>query len=331
MVDAFAAPAWSRRVPRDRVFRFVPAAIALLLALSLVVPAGAQVIVSPGPSVTVTGTGEATAPAESATVQLLIGQGGRRFGFSEDASGSSGFESAGFDPVEVVAPAATPVADADDMANDEAAESAEGRRGRKDRDRRADHPERTGPQPITAERLAPVVAAVVASTGIAPEAVAVDLSPLATEPFDGRQRSARVDFDIPQPTPEALAAAIAAASDIAAGNGMVVEVAGVLYNPADCAPVEQEATEAAIADAREQADRLAELLGVTIGGVVSASSDPYFGRIGPEEIGCAGQQSSFYDSAYGGLGITVPVFDPSAPAEVEVYAVLTVGYEIVEG
>jgi hypothetical protein len=96
MVDAFAAPAWSRRVPRDRVFRIVPAAIALLLALSLVVPAGAQVIVSPGPSVTVTGTGEATAPAESATVQPLIGQRGRDFEFSQDGS-DSGQQSSFFD------------------------------------------------------------------------------------------------------------------------------------------------------------------------------------------------------------------------------------------
>ena len=110
----------------------------------------------------------------------------------------------------------------------------------------------------------------------------------------------------------------------------MVEVAGVLYNPVDCAPVEQEANAAAVADADEQAARLAELLGVTLGGVVSASTNPYFG-FDPEVSGCSGQQSSFYDSAYGGLGVTVPVFDPSAPADVEVYAVLTVSYEIVEG
>ena len=111
---------------------------------------------------------------------------------------------------------------------------------------------------------------------------------------------------------------------------MVIEVAGVLYNPVDCAPVEQEAAAAALADAEEQAGRLAELLEVTLSGLVAASTNPYFG-IEPEVTGCSGQQSSFYDSGYGGLGITAPVFDPSAPAEVEVYAVLTVSYGIVEG
>jgi hypothetical protein len=73
---------------------------------------------------------------------------------------------------------------------------------------------------------------------------------------------------------------------------------------------------------------LAPLLEVTLGGVVGASSAPYFTSV-PEGEGCSGQQSSFYDSAHGGLGLTVPIFDPSLPAEVEVSAVITVSFEIV--
>ncbi len=330
MVDAFVAPGGSRRDTRRRVLWIVPAALAMLLALTPAVPARAQVVVNPRPSVTVTGTGEATAPAATATVQILIGQSRQQFEFSEDGSGGS----FGMEAVEVVdgdfaamleleaeaTPQATP-----EMAvtEEDADEPNEGRRGRRDRG------ERPEPRPIEAERLAPVIAAIASSGGIAPEAVATDLSPLATEPFGNRRESARLDFEVAQPDPEALTAMITAASDVAAADGLVIRVAGVLYNPDDCAVVEQEAAEAALVDAEEQADRLAELLGVTLGGVISASTNPYFG-IEPEQAGCSGQQSSFFDSSYGGLGITVPVFDPSAAAEVEVYAVLTVSYEIVE-
>ncbi|MGH2618035.1 MAG: SIMPL domain-containing protein [Thermomicrobiales bacterium] len=309
------------------------AATATALSLSLLVtaipgspavaPVRAQFASAPMPGVTIYGSGEASAPAETATVQLLIGQGGRQFGFSQDGSGGSSFESGGevVSTVELV-PVATPEASADGVAV-ESAES-EGRRGRRGR------PE---PQPITAERLAPVIAAVATSAGIEPSAVTVNLSPLATEPFGGRQRSARLDFDVAQPTPAGLTDLIAAASDAAAGNGMVIEVAGVLHNPADCAAIEDEAATAAIEDANAQADRLAGLLGITLGDVIGVNSDPFFvGFLGPgqELAGCTGQQSAFYDSSYGGLGTTVPVFDPSAPAEVEVYAVLVVSYEIVE-
>lgn len=268
------------------------AAGAVILALSLATPAAwAQVVAPPGPSVTVHGTGEASVSAASASVQLLIGGGGRRFGFAEDASSSSGFETADESLLEEPMPVATPAANDGDQEVD-VGESSAGRRDRGERAGRIIRAARSGPQPITAERLAPVVEAIATGAGLTPDAVTVDLSPMATEPFGGRERNARLDFEVAQPTPDALAAVIAAASDAAAANGLVIEVAGVRYNPADCAVVEQEAAAAAIVDAREQADRLAALLGVTLGDVVNASSDPYFG-LRPQEGGCSGQGGFF--------------------------------------
>jgi hypothetical protein len=327
----------SRVSSRPTIWREAPrwlavATGALILALVLEValgvsaaaPVRAQVIATATPSVTVHGTGEATVPAETATVQILIGQGGRQFGFSQDASGGGSFEATGSisasggPPEPVRVPQATPETSAADT---EGAVSPRESRGGRNR--------RSGPEPITAERLAPVVAAVATSAGIAPDAVAINFSPLATEPFGERPESARLDFDVAAPTPEALDSAIIAASDAAAANGLVVEVAGVLYRPTDCAAVEEEAAMAAIADARDQAERLAALLGVTLGGVVGASSDPYFASV-PEGEGCSGQQSIFYDSGYGGLGLTVPIFDPSLPAEVAVSAVINVSFEILD-
>jgi hypothetical protein len=306
---------------------------ALILVLVLEVTHGlsaaalvrAQVIATATPSVTVHGAGEATVPAATATVQILIGQGGRQFGFSEGASGGEAHVSTssiavpGGAPEPERVPQATPETRAADTAG---AVSPRENRGSRNR--------RSGPEPITAERLAPVVAAVATSAGIAPDAVAIIFSPLATEPFGERSESARLDFDVVAPTPEALNNAITAASDAAAANGLVVEVAGVLYRPTDCAVVEEDAARAAIEDARDQADRLAPLLDVTLGGVVGASSDPYFASV-PEGEGCSGQQSIFYDSGYGGLGLTVPIFDPSLPAEVEVHAFIHVSFEIVDG
>ena len=300
---------------------------AMLLSLAAILPAHAQVVVPPGPSVTVTGTGEAAAAAETASVQILVGQGGRHFGFSRDESGGSGFSSGseavmspdgGFEVV--LEPEATPEAVMTEMEDDDGAD--DGRRGRRER------PASQEPRPIDEARLAPVIEAIGAIGGVAPEAVAIDLSPLATEPFGNRRESARLDFEVAQPAPDALTALIAAASDAAAADGMVIQVAGVQYNPGDCAVVEQEAAAAALADAEEQAARLAELLDVELGGVTAASTNPYFG-FDPELSGCSGQQSAFLDSSYGGLGITLPVFDPSGAAEVEVYAVLTVSYAIV--
>jgi hypothetical protein len=323
----------SRGTVRRGVRRWLAVATgALSLALVLEVALGAsatavvqaQVTVTAKPSVTVFGAGEATVPADTAAVQILIGEGGRQFGFSQDASGGGAFESGSsisesgspLEPERV--PPATPETSA---AGTEGAVSTHERRGGRNR--------RSGPEPITAERLAPVVTAVAASAGIAPDAVAISFSPLATEPFGRRPESARLDFDVAAPTPEVLNNAIIAASDAAAATGLVVEVAGVLYRPADCAIVEEEAAMAAIEDARDQADRLAPLLDVTLGGVVGASSDPYLASL-PEGEGCSGQQSIFYDSAHGGLGLTVPIFDPSLPAEVEVSAVIHVSFEILD-
>ena len=263
-------------------------------------------------------------PAETATVQILISHGGRQFGFSQGASGGEVFESGsaiaapGGPPEPERVPQATPETRATGTQG-----SATTREGRGARNRRAE------PEPITAERLAPVVTALATSAGIAPDAVAIIFSPLATEPFGRRPESARLDFDVAAPTPEALNTAIIAASEAAAANGLVIEVAGVLYRPADCAVVEEEAAMAAIEDARDQADRLAPLLDVTLGGVVGASSDPFFTSASEGE-GCSGQESSFYDSAHGGLGLTVPIFDPSLPAKVEVSAVITVSFEILD-
>src|SRR5215210_8392667 len=93
----------SRLTVRRGVPRWIAVATgALILALVLEVALGlsaaavvrAQVMATAKPSVTVHGACEATVPAATATVQIIIGHGGRQFGFSQDASRGEAFESA---------------------------------------------------------------------------------------------------------------------------------------------------------------------------------------------------------------------------------------------
>jgi hypothetical protein len=308
-------------IPRftSRCVRRVPArshlvAIALLVpslaALAPVHPAAAQLVATAVPALTVFGSAETSAPAATATVQLLIGQGDREFGFDRDGSGGGSWEGgSGVENTLTLVPDPS-----------SAAATPEGRR-------RGRRPEQ--PQSITAAQLAPIVDAVATTAGIAPEAVQTNFSPLATEPFGRRAKNARLDFTIEQPTPEGLTALIAAASDAAAANGLVVQTAGVQYNPDDCDTIEEQAAQAAIADAEARAERLSRLLGVTIGDVVAATTDPFANGL-PDEGGCKGQISYSYDSRDGGIGRSLPLFDPALPAEVTVASSLTVSYEIVE-
>lgn len=302
--DAFGyATSWHGRAGRH--LRAVAMATALV-AVTLPVSAGrAQVIAPAEKSVAVLGTGTASEPAASASVQILLGRGGRQFGFSRGPRGGGSFESASATVIE------------DGPSTSVQATPEGGRRQRRER-----------PGPLTREALTPIAADVASAAGIAPEAITLDLSPFATEPGGERSESARLEFELARPTPAGVDQLLAAASDAASANGLVVEVAGVRYNPVDCATVEEAAERAAIADARTRAERLARGLGVTIGGVTMASADLYASW--PDDLGgCAGQTSAYYDSGYGGLGITLPVFDPSAPAEVTVTAHLMIAYEIV--
>lgn len=252
-----------KQVSRIRSLLVVALLISLIVVMFPAARARAQFVTAPGPSITVYGTGTATAPAATALVQLVIGPGGREFGFSSDGIGSSSFESGG-------SVAETISALPEEAAGTPVAAEEGGRRGRRTL---------TEPTPITDERLEPIIAAITA-----------------------------------------------AVSDAAAADGLVVEVAGVRYDPADCAALEEAAEQAAIAEARVRAERLARLLEVTLGDVVTAASDIF---AVPDEDGCGSQEGYSYDSRQGGLGVSVPVFDPSLPAEVTVTARLTIGYAIV--
>jgi hypothetical protein len=244
-----------------------------------------------GTGVSVTGSGEASVPAESATVQILLVRG-------------EVFDAMLGEPPEMteLVPGATPESS---MVGSDA----------------------TGGMPaaLTAEELAPFVEAVAQAAGVAPDAIEVTLSPLTTDFFSSDSGDARLELKLDQPTGVGVSRLMAAAAAAATANNLMISSGGVLYEVADCGAVEEAAQQAALDDAHKRAERLAKLLGVTLGEVVGASTADYFT---PGVEGCLGQSFSYVTSGYGGLSLTVPNFDASQPAEVEVYSSLIVTYEI---
>ena len=179
---------------------------------------------------------------------------------------------------------------------------------------------------LSADTLVPILDAI-AAAGVERDEIAIVLSPLPTSPFGGPGGSARLDFAVADPSTDGLAELIGGAAVAASTSGLVVEFVGVLYEVADCLALEDEAQQAAITDAGRRAERLAAKLDVSLGTVIGASTYDVFGF--GAEGGCGDDQSTFYDSGYGGLSVTLPPFDPARPAEVEVYSNLLITYAIV--
>lgn len=244
------------------------------------------------PNISVVGVGRSSRPAETATIQILIGRQDAGFSVSEvtTAEGSTGSASGGMVPI------------------------AEGT------------PD-PGSVQITPDELSPILDAL-ETAGVARDDVTTIFSPLATEPFARPSGSARLDFERQRPTTEAMTQLVTGVSDAAASNGLVVQVVGARYDLADCVALEDEAQQAAITDARARAERLARRLNVTLGNVISASAPDTTGPI-DDDGGCGDNRSgSYYSSGFGGLNVSLSPFDPAAPAEVTFTAALYVSYAI---
>jgi uncharacterized protein YggE len=102
---------------------------------------------------------------------------------------------------------------------------------------------------------------------------------------------------------------------------------------ADCAPLERAARETALANARTRAELQAELMGVQLGEAVAASDipinypaslDAYYGALTPTQLPC----SPPVPVPTSGAPVSVPPFDPTDTAEVNVYAQIAVTFTI---
>jgi len=245
-----------------------------VLALAFGRAGGAAAQPAPGSGdgeITVIGYGEASAPAEAATMQMVI---------SEEDFGPS-------------------------------------------------RPPRRGAEPGEEERalVAPIVDALVAA-GVAEDAVETIVNPATSEYFGPSRGLARIDVDVAEPTAEGVRELVDTAIAAAADQGVLVGQVGVGYEVADCRALEREARAAALADARERAEIQAELLGVDLrfatASVDQAPESPldlYFGASAAAGSGCAPPTPQVPGSP-----TTVPPYDSTAEAVVDVYAAVAVTF-----
>ena len=122
---------------------------------------------------------------------------------------------------------------------------------------------------------------------------------------------------------EKIADAAATAGEEA---GVIFDPVNAAYSVADCNEVERAALTDAVASGQEQAQMLAEVLGVQLGSLVKASKQISYGGYyagGPSGSTCD-QQPTLDDA----LTTYLSPFDPSRAGEVKIYVQVLFSYEI---
>lgn len=271
------------------------------------------------PSINVTGTGSASAPADTALIQIIVGS-------NYDYAAMSGMVVAEPMPVNepTVIPADVPPAE---PASPEAGASDAGAGGVPVEPAPAPGGGMGGPPRLTARDLQPIVDALVAA-GVARDDIEVTTGPSVTNTFGpGGPGGARLDATIDRPTKEGVAAAVDNVDQAATGAGLMLQYVGVAYNLDDCTTLVRQAKTAAIQDARDQATELASLLGVTLGEMISAYDNSFFGIAAPTATGCPPSPNA--GSMFGpDSSLTAPAFDPSLPAEARVISGISLAFAI---
>jgi len=175
---------------------------------------------------------------------------------------------------------------------------------------------------LSDEQLGPVID-VITGAGIGEDALEVTI-PASSSPFGpGGPETAEIRATIDQPQGEDLAILVAAIRATAPNSGLTVLHVGARFEAADCAALIQQARDAAIADANQRAEGLAQGLGVTLGELVLGSESPFFGPTGTDSCAPAGTASDFGPYGPG----TDPAFDPDA-TEAMVTVQVTLTYAI---
>lgn len=186
------------------------------------------------------------------------------------------------------------------------------------------------PGAMARETVAPIIDAIEAS-GLA-ESVEV-VVPVVRELYN-QAPLARIEVTVANPDREGLASLVTEVTRAAAGERLLLGYVGARFETSDCATLEREAREAALADAESRAGIQAELLGVELGDVVASSDvaasglvNPYGGQ--PTSASNCDPTGSAFSGGQFGPGGTLPSFDlASDTGEVEIYRQLQVTYAI---
>jgi Protein of unknown function (DUF541) len=177
------------------------------------------------------------------------------------------------------------------------------------------------PGAITEEQIQPIVATVVAA-GVAEADIDVTIpatNSMMMGPFPG---GAMLRFEVAEPTQDGLSEMAQELYAAALDARLGIQHLGVRYLTDDCEALLQEASDAAVADARTRAERMARSIGVELGDLMQAAETPYFD---PAMTGSCGQQLP--GMSYGPFGPgTEQMFDPALPAEATVAVQVTLTF-----
>lgn len=318
LVASLGAVDFGSVAAQERGVRVIEADAPLVAAAPLAVPVGGAAGLARGavlgqaaptdePSIVVNGLGQSAAPAETAELQFLLSAGG-------------------YDPFGLPVPASEENPPSEEVEGEAEASPAVGTPSADNPDPAGVEPEQ-GPARVTEEALEPVVDALLGE-GLAEEQIVLVVSPALTSFFGpGGPGGARIDVTIEDPALEVVNDLVNLVGDVSDENDLLIQQVGVLYDVADCTDLEREARDEAIADARGQAEQLAELLGVSLGEMLQASENSFlFPRFSTQEGGCApNPDQGFYGP---GAGITFPPLDPLQPAEAKAYSTVTMIFAI---
>jgi uncharacterized protein YggE len=116
-----------------------------------------------------------------------------------------------------------------------------------------------------------------------------------------------------------------AVTNAGTGQGLTFDQVGVAYIVDDCAALDREAISKAAQNAREQADLMAEVLGLTVGDIVGVQRQPSYGAYGggsnTDACGNVPTMETATEQYF-------PGFNPDGEAKYEIYENLTVTYSL---
>ena len=188
---------------------------------------------------------------------------------------------------------------------------------------------RPGVEPGSQEReaVAPVVDLIV-SNGVNQADVQITTSLALTGPYGPNSSSAvLVEFPVSGPAQEELNQLVDDVGQAAGDQGLFLTLVGATYEVDDCAPVRRAAREAAVEDARAQAQVQAEILGVDLGEVINSSDVPVTTL---SQYPGPGNSCEPVASADFVGSIMVGSFDPTTEPVVEIYRQVMVTFAIEE-
>jgi hypothetical protein len=116
-----------------------------------------------------------------------------------------------------------------------------------------------------------------------------------------------------------------AVTNAGTAQGLAFDQVGVAYIVDDCAALDREAISKAAQNAREQADLMAEVLGLTVGDIVGVQRQPSYGAYGggsnTDACGNVPTMETATEQYF-------PGFNPDGEAKYEIYENLTVTYSL---